>query len=145
MFGFQKYIRSLAKLILSPQGRQQKLRLGINPFDNAEPCYPHDNIVGSHLCDDWIKFILPNVCHKLVSIWGLIQQIYWLTIACRVYQFAPSTSILRQFVSILLISSSSLNWWSSKEGLETLCSCSVFSFANSQYLSTHLWSCPSMS
>ena len=34
-------------------------------------------------------------------------------------------------------SSSFLKWWSSKQGLETLRNCSVFLFANSQYLSTH--------
>ena len=47
-----KYIVLTPKLILNPQGRQQSLSLGINPVDNAEPCYPHDNIVGSHLCDE---------------------------------------------------------------------------------------------
>ena len=41
------------RLILDPQSRQQSLGLGINPVDNAEPCYPHDNIVGIHLCDAW--------------------------------------------------------------------------------------------
>ena len=30
---------------------------------------PRDNIVGSHLCDECMKSILPNVCHKLLSIW----------------------------------------------------------------------------
>ena len=38
-------------LILSPQGRQQNLSLGTNPIVNAEPCFPHENIVCSHLCD----------------------------------------------------------------------------------------------
>ena len=32
---------------LSPQGRQQNLSLGTNSIDNAEPCYPHDNTVGT--------------------------------------------------------------------------------------------------
>ena len=56
------------KLILSSEGRQQNLSLGIMPVDNAEPCCPRDNIAGSHLCDDCVKSILPNACHKLVSI-----------------------------------------------------------------------------
>ena len=50
-----------------------------------------------------------------------------------VYQFTPGTSILRQFVTFFFFdnsptdsSSSFLNWWSSKQGVETLCSCSVF-------------------
>ena len=38
-----------------------------------------------------------------------------------------------------------LNGWSSKQGLETLYNGSAFLFANSQYLSTHFWVCPSMS
>ena len=56
------------RLILSPQGHQQNLSLGINPIDNAEPCYPHDNIVGSRLCDECLKLILPNVSRKPESI-----------------------------------------------------------------------------
>ena len=23
-----------------------------NPIDNAEPCFPHENIVGGHSCDE---------------------------------------------------------------------------------------------
>ena len=60
---------STQKLILSPQGRQQNLSLGTNPIDDAEPCYPHDNIVGSHLCDECMKSTELNVGHKLLSIW----------------------------------------------------------------------------
>ena len=33
-----------------------------------EPCFPHDNIVGSHLCDECMKLILPIVCHIALSI-----------------------------------------------------------------------------
>ena len=40
------------KLIMSPQDRQQHLALGKNLIVDAEPCYPHDNIVGGHLCDE---------------------------------------------------------------------------------------------
>ena len=39
-------------------------------------------------------------------------------------------------------SSSCLNWWSSKQGLETLYSCSVFLSASSQYVSAHVRACP---
>ena len=41
--------------------------------------------------------------------------------------------------------SSCLDWCSSRQGLETLYSCSTFLFVNSQYLSTHFRACPSMS
>ena len=59
----KKKKRLSLKLILSHQGRQQSQSLGINPIDNAEPCCPHDNIVGSHLCDECKKSILLVVCH----------------------------------------------------------------------------------
>ena len=42
-------------------------------------------------------------------------------------------------------SSSFLNWWSFKQRVETFYSCSNFVFAISQYRSTHLRACPSMS
>ena len=32
---------------MSPQGHQQNLSLGTHPVDNAELCYPRDNIVDS--------------------------------------------------------------------------------------------------
>ena len=46
----------------------RKICLEINPIDNAEPCYPDDNIAGHHLCEGCMISILPNVCQKLVSI-----------------------------------------------------------------------------
>ena len=58
----------LPKLILNPQSPQQNLSLGINPIDNAEPCYPHDNIVSSHSCGEYRRFSVP-IGHKLLSIW----------------------------------------------------------------------------
>ena len=138
------------RLISNPQSRQQSLSLGINPVDNAEPCCPHDNIVGSHLCDECMKSILPNVCRKTDSILWLLLQVCWQTIKSLVFQFLPSTSMSRQFVSILFdnsptdSSSSFLNWWTSKQGLETVKNCSTFLFASSQYLSTHFRACPYM-
>ena len=56
------------RLILSPQGRQRNLSLGMNPIDNAEPCYTHDNVVGRHLCGECGKSILSIACRKLRSI-----------------------------------------------------------------------------
>ena len=35
--------------------------------------------------------------------------------------------------------SSCLNWWTSKHGLETLCNCLTFLFANSQYVPRTSW------
>ena len=102
MSGFRKYIRFPLRLILSLRGRQQNLSLGLNPVDNAEPCFPHDTIVGSHLCGECVKSNEPDAGHKLLSIWWLIEQVCSLIKECQVYRILPSASILRQFVSILL-------------------------------------------
>ena len=47
---------------------QQNVSLGIDPIDNAEPCYSHDNIAGSHLCGECMKSNELNVCRNLLSI-----------------------------------------------------------------------------
>ena len=69
---------------------------------------------------------------------------------CNVWssKFVPNASTLRRSAcdnSPTDSSSSCLNWWSSKQGLETWQNCSTFLFANSQYRSTHFRACPSMS
>ena len=53
----------LPRLILDPRGRQQDPSFEINPIGNAEPCYPHDNIVGRHLCDECMRSNVLSVCH----------------------------------------------------------------------------------
>ena len=68
MFCFQKYTRLHLRLNSNPQGRQQNLSLERNPVDNAEPCFPHDNIVGSYLCGKCLKSNELNVCRKPESI-----------------------------------------------------------------------------
>ena len=55
-------------LILRPPGGRQNLRLGRDPIEIAEPCYPHDKIVDSHLCGECKKLIWPIVCGRHVSI-----------------------------------------------------------------------------
>ena len=62
------------RLISSLQGRQQSLRLGLNPIYNAVPCCTHDNIVGIRLCDECKNSILLIVCHMPESILWLILQ-----------------------------------------------------------------------
>ena len=100
MLGFKRYIRLLPKLMLSPQGRQQNLSLGINLIDNAELCFPHHSVVCNHSCYECKKPTEPSVCRKPESILWLLLQVCWKTIKCLVYQFVPSTSISRQFVGI---------------------------------------------
>ena len=80
----------------------QNLNLEIALIDNAEPHYPHDNFGGNHLCDGCRKLIVPNVCHRLVSILWQIMPIYLMTTECQVGKFVPSTSILIQYKSKLL-------------------------------------------
>ena len=126
----------LPRLTLKPQSRQQSPSLGINPVDNAEPCYPHDNIVGIHLCCECTKPILPIVCHMPESILWLLLHICWQTTRM---SGLPIRARYKHFKTICEhacdssptdSSSSCLNWWSSKQRLETLKNCSTFLFAN---------------
>ena len=98
MFDFRRYIRCSPKLIFDPSKSPAKS----DPIDNAEPCYPHDNTVGSQLCDECLKSNELSVCHKLLFIVWLFEQVWLLTKECRVYQFVPSTSNSRQCVSTIL-------------------------------------------
>ena len=73
-----------------------------NPIDNAQPCYPHDNTAGSHLCDECMKSILPNVCRKPESILSPLLQVYWPTIKnVKSPNTSQNTDISEQFVSRL--------------------------------------------
>ena len=72
-------------------GSPEKKNLGINPIDNAELCYPHDNIAGSHLSDECKRSSVPI---------RRIEQVCLLSTKCLVYKFVPSTNMSRQFVSI---------------------------------------------
>ena len=91
MFGFQRYIRLLPRLILNPRRLQQNLSLGINPVDNTEPCCPHDNIVGSKFCDECMKFNLAKRLslarvHFVTALASLLTDHInvWSTDACQV-------------------------------------------------------------
>ena len=68
MFDFRKYKRFFPSVIWCLQDLQQNLSLGINPIDNAELCFPHDNIFDSPSCDACRKSDVQSVCHKLLSI-----------------------------------------------------------------------------
>ena len=104
---------------------------------NAEPFYPHDNIVRILLCDESMISILPIVCRMPESISWLLLQVCWQTIECLVSQFVPSTSILRQSVSILWITLQQfpiLLVWSDghpNKDFDTLYNCFTCLFANS--------------
>ena len=102
MFCFQRYTRLLLRLMSSPQGLKQSLRLGLNPIYSAVPSFPHDNLVGNRLCHECKKWILLVVYHISESTLWLIVQACWSIIECQVVQFVPSISISRQFESKLL-------------------------------------------
>ena len=98
-----KYTRHLLRLTLSRQDLKQSLSLVANAVCNAVPCFTLNNVDNSHLCDWCMKSTLLVVYHMLKSIFWLILLIYSQTTRCQVVQFVPRTSILRQFVSKLLI------------------------------------------
>ena len=149
MFSFQKYTRFTPKLILSPQGRQQNLSLGINPIDNAELCYPHDNIARRHLCDECKRSSVPIIGHTLLSILWRIEQICLLSMGCLLYQFVLGTSISRKFVSIhrriLHLIHAPPSWIDDHpgKGLKLCTAALSFLFASSK--SQHFGACPSIS
>ena len=68
MFDLRRFTRFSPKLISSLQSRQRSLGLGTIPLDNAEPCFPHGNIVCDHMRDQCKRSNAPSVCHKLWSI-----------------------------------------------------------------------------
>ena len=73
MFGFQRNTRfPTSEFDFWIFKVSSKICHEIIPIVNAEPCYSHDYVVGSHWCDECMKLILSNVWHQIVSIWRLI-------------------------------------------------------------------------
>ena len=65
-------------------------------------CFPHDNFVCIHMCDECKRSNEIIICHRLWSILWSIVQVYSLTIEYQVFQYVPSISISEQFESILV-------------------------------------------
>ena len=80
MFGFRKEHKTPARgwfWILNVPAKSESWK---NPNRQCSAVFSHiDNINGCHLCDECMKLIWPNVCHKLESILWLIGQVCWLT------------------------------------------------------------------
>ena len=93
---------------------------------------PHDNIVGGHLCDECIKLNELIVCHKLLYILWLFEQMCLQTKKCQVHQFRAKYKHTKTICehtsdnSPAVSHSSFLNLRSSKQGVETLFYRSVF-------------------
>ena len=96
--------------------------------------------------DEYINSVDSSVCHKLWSILWSNVQVCSLTINYRVVQFVPNINILKTIWehtcdnSPTDFISSSLKWWSSMHGVDTLQSCWVVLLANSQ-ISLHTFLC----
>ena len=101
-YDFPKCTMFLQEWILNPQDLLQSRSLETVPICTVCQCFPHDNIVCLHLCDEYLKSIDSGVCHRLWSILWWILQVCSLTIEYRVVHYVPSTSISEQFESILL-------------------------------------------
>ena len=122
----KKHTMFLKKWILNPQDLPQNQSLETILVCIVLQCYPHNNIVCIHSCDENMKSIDSDVCHKLWSILRWIVQVYSLTIEYQVFQFLPKRNISEQFESMWFDNSptdfisSSLKWWSSMHGVNTL-------------------------
>ena len=96
------HIMFLQKWTWNLQDLPQSQSLETVPICIAWQYFPHDNIVKIHSCDEYMKSIDSDVCHKLWSILLWIVRAYLLTIKYRVVQFVPSFSISEQFESMYL-------------------------------------------
>ena len=102
--------------------------------------FPHNNIVGIHLCDECKRSNASHVCHKLFI--HFVTERASLFTDHRISDL-PTRAKYRHFTTIWEqtvdnsptdIFSSSLNWWSSMHDLATSYNCCIVLFANSQYL-----------
>ena len=112
-----------------------------DPNRIAVLCFPQDNIVWIHMCDECTRSNVPSVCRELWSILWWHEQACSRTIKYQVYQYEPNTDMSEQFVRKTVdISptdpvSSSLNWWSSRHGVALV---SSFSLAPAEILDSNI-------
>ena len=88
--------------LLSLQGLPQNQNLEIIPICILVLCFPHNNIVWIHWCDECKISDALNACRVLSSILWWHGQVCLLTTKYQVYQFEQSTGIWEQFERILL-------------------------------------------
>ena len=92
----------LQKWILNLQDLPQSQSPETVPVCIVWQYFPHDNIVYIHLCDEYMKSIDSDVCHRLWSILLWIVRAHLLTIKYQVVQLLPSISISEQFEGMYL-------------------------------------------
>ena len=95
----QKIQRILPEVDLESSRSPAKLSVGVNPFNSAVQCFPHDNIVGSRLCDEFVKSNEPSVfftssCPLCDCSSKFVYR------PKNVYQLVQNTSIWRHVVGI---------------------------------------------
>ena len=122
----EKCIMFLQKWILNPQDLPQNSSLETVPICIRLQCFPHDNIVCIHMYDEYMKSIDSSVCHKLL-VHFVIDRASLFTdhrISGR-----PTRAKYKHFKTIWEhvfdnfptdFYSSSLKWWSSIQGVDTL-------------------------
>ena len=126
MYDSQKRTMFLQKRISNLQDLPRSQNLEIVPVCIVWPYYPQNNIVCIHKYDEYLKTNDSGVCHRPWSILWWMDQAYLLTIEYQFVQFVPSTNITEQCESIHVTIlptdyiSSSLKWWSSMHGVDTL-------------------------
>ena len=82
---FRKFIEPLLMLTLSLQSLVQNQSLEIIQACTVVLCFPRNNIVGTHFCDECTGSNAPSVCRKLLSILCQHKQVCSQTIKDRVY------------------------------------------------------------
>ena len=150
MFDFRKCTKVLLRLMLSFQGFPQNQNLETILICIVVRCFPHDNIVWIHSCDECKRSnVLKSSSHALVHSVTARASLFTnhemsglpIRAKCRHFrtncQQAVDNSPTDPF-------SSSLNRWSSMLGVATLKNCSVFLLASYQYF-PHFFAWPSMS
>ena len=114
-----KNTRHLLRLTLSPQDLQQSLSLETNPVCHAVPFQTGQYSRKSH--NAWVHFVTDLASlltdHKMSGRPIRAKYKHLKTICEQISDNSPPDS-----------SSSCLNWWSSRQGLETFYNCSVFFF-----------------
>ena len=138
-------------LILSLQDLRQNQSPEAVPVCVVVLCFPHNNVVWTHMCHECTRPNVLSVCRMLCITWWHNEQVCSQTTKYQVYQCAPGAGMSEQVCEQTFHNSptdpisSSLNWWSPMHGVATLYNCWVVLFASSQYLSTRFFAWPSKS
>ena len=121
---FRKMNKIPQMLILNLPGHRQNQNLEIIPIYIVVRCFPHDNIVWIHLCDELKRSNVLNVCRMLSSIswWheqGCLQTNRTSGLPNRAKNTHFKTMCEQTVDNSPADPFSSSNWWSSRHGVAT--------------------------